>query len=367
MVDAKPSDGAATQFARSVLKQNLQVKPGEHVMIEAWTHTVPWAVALAQEARAMGAHPLVTYEDEDAYWAAIDGGKANLLGTAAQHEWAALAKTDVYIHMWGPGDRVRLNALPERKAGAAFRFNDDWYKTARKAGLRGARLEIGRPYPTLAKAYDFDESTWSHQLAAATMVDPKELARRAAPIEKALAKGKRLTISHPNGTRLTLGLAGYTPRTQVGRPVVGDKSRPFDLLANLPSGAIRVALDEKVADGTIVGNRTCYYDDGIATEPTFEFENGRLTSAHYASGGDRFDTPYAKGGKGRDQPGFLAIGLNSELHNTPQVEDIEAGAVMVSVGGNRQLGGKNSSSLFGWSIVARPTLEVDGKPLPLPM
>jgi len=361
---APPRD--ASKIAASILRKNLRVKPGETVTIEAWTHTLPWAIALAREARRLKALPIMLYEDEAAYWDVVDDGGAKVLGTTAGHEFGALSKTDVYVHMWGPGDRVRLNALPETQRGALFGFNGNWYTTARKAGVRGARLELGRPYPTLERAYGVDRDEWMGQLAAATLVDPAELERRAAPIAKALGRGRKLRITGANGTDLTLGLARRTPRTYVGRPVTGDPKRPFDFLCNLPSGAVRVALDESVADGTIIGNRTCYYDDGVATEPTFEFARGKLTSARFATGSERFDGPFREGGKGRDRPGFLSIGLNPALRNTPQVEDIEAGAVLVSIGGNGNLGGKNRSPFFGWSILAGATVEVDGKPLAIP-
>ena len=47
-------------------------------------------------------------------------------------------------------------------------------------------------------------------------------------------------------------------------------------------------------------------------------------------------------------------------------EDVEAGALMVAVGGNGYYGGKNRSPFFGWGIVAGGALEVDGRPVPLP-
>jgi aminopeptidase len=366
MAMSSTSAPSPAPLAQSILKKNLGVKPGEHVTIEAWPHTLPFAATLAREARRLRALPIILYEDEASYWDAVDGGEAKVLGATPRHEWAALGKTDVYIHMWGPGDRVRLNALPSRTSDALFKFNDGWYATARKAGLRGLRLELGRPYSTLAEAYGVDEQTWKEQLSAGISVDPAELARRASPLVKPLTSGKRLRITHPNGTDLTLGLAHRPVRVYDGRPRVGDPKRPFDLLASLPSGAVRVALDETVADGTIVGNRTCYYDDGVARGPTFEFAGGKLTGAKFTSGGERFDAMFAKGGKGRDQPGFLAIGLNPKLHDTPQVEDLEAGAVMVSVGGNRNFGGKNRSPFFGWAIVAGGDVEIDGRPLKLP-
>jgi len=313
----------------------------------------------------MGAYPLIPYDDEAAYWDAVEDREYDVLGKAAAHEWGALANTDVYIHMWGPGDRVRMNALPGKVSSRLFAFNEDWYSTARKAGVRGARLELGRPYPNLSEAYGVDISAWTDQLVRGTMVSPDALARSATRVAQTLARGRKLRIRNDDGTDLTLGLAGRAPRTYVGRPVTADRKRPFDILASIPSGAVRVALDESVAEGLIVANRTCYYDDGKATGAVFRFHDGKLTSADFDRGGNRFHKPFKTGGKGRDRPGFLAIGLNPELHDTPQLEDIERGAVMVSVGGNRNLGGKNASGFFGWAINAGSTVEVDGRRLSL--
>ncbi|HTZ62133.1 MAG TPA: aminopeptidase [Thermoplasmata archaeon] len=351
------------RIAQSLLKNNLQLRSGERVIIEAWPHTLPYAVALAREVRRMGAFPLVPYEDEAGYWDAVDDGEFEVLGKAAAHEWAALMRSNVYIHMWGPGDRVRLGRLPPKKAGRLFAFNDAWYRAARAAGLRGLRLELGRPHPALAKAYDVDLDRWTEQVARATLVNPDALRPGLARIGRALGRGRDLRIRHPNGTDLHLRLSGAAPRPASGRPVVGDPKRPFDLLANVPAGAIRVALDTAVADGTIVANRTCYYEDGTATGGVFRFRNGQLTSAEFESGQARFDAGYKVGGKGRDRPGMLGIGLNPALRDTPQLEDVERGAIMVSVGGNRILGGRNPSGFFGWVMNAGGTLEIDGKPL----
>ena len=106
----------------------------------------------------------------------------------------------------GPGDRVRLRGLPGPRREKLFAFNDGWYEAARKAGVRGARLELGRPYPTLAKAYNVDEQGWVDQLVKSTLEDPRAIARRGAPIAKALGKGKQIRIRDDRGTDLTLGL-----------------------------------------------------------------------------------------------------------------------------------------------------------------
>jgi leucyl aminopeptidase (aminopeptidase T) len=365
MSNSSQSPATRTKFARSVLKDHLHVKPGERVIVEAWTHTLPWAVALAKEARQIGAQVLMPYEDEEAFWDVVRGGKERVLGKPAAHEWAALANTNVYIHMWGPGDRVRLNALPSAQFNRLFEFNNKWYATAKKRGVRGARLEIGRPYPALTKAYKTDEKQWTSDLIRGTMVSSDSMDRVGRPLARALEHGKRLRISDDHGTDLTVGLLHRPVRVDTGLPTAAERKRPFNQLVTLPTGAVILALDETVADGTMIANRTNYYDDAIATGGKFEFQHGKLTHAEFAEGGDRFDREFKKGGKGRDRPGQLRIGLNPELHNTPQLEDRELGAVMVSLGNNQFYGGKNFAKFFGWVINAGAALEVDGKPLPI--
>jgi leucyl aminopeptidase (aminopeptidase T) len=363
MTNDSVAPATRAKVARSVLKKNMQLKPGERVIVEAWTHTLPWAVAIAREARRLGAQVLVPYEDEEAYWDAVDAGEDGVLGKAPAHEWAALGKTDVYLHMWGPGDRVRLNAITDTRRNSLFGFNDQWYATARKAGVRGARLEIGRPYPTLVKAYKANERKWMDQLVRGTLVSPESMARVAGPIARALSRGKRLRIHDNRGTDLTLGLLRRPVRVETGRLTSAERKQPFNQLVTLPSGAVSVALDESVAEGTMVANRTNYYDDAIATGGVFRFRSGKLTHAEYATGGNRFKKEFQKGGKGRDRPGQFRIGLNPELHDTPQLEDRELGAIMVSVGANQFYGGKNTSPFFGWVINAGAKVEVDGKAL----
>ena len=366
MKSSPPTD-LTTQFARFVLTQNLHVKPGENVVIEGWSHSLPWATSLAREARRLKAFPLVLYEDEDAFWDSVDAREERLLGAAPAHEWAMLGKTDVYIHMWGAGDKVRFNQLPSPRASKIFAWNEGWYKAAQKAGLRGARLEIGRPFPTLATLYGADLNEWTRQVAEGTMVDPRKLLASARPLAAALEKGRELRIYDSRGTDLTLGLAHRAAVLNVGLVRPEDRRKPFRMLTTLPGGTVGAALDESVAEGTFVSNRSCYLDAGTATGVKMEFRRGRLVSQEFATGEDLFAESYRHGGKGRDQPGQIRFGLNPKLHSTPQVEDGEAGAVTFSVGMNQFYpGGKNRSPYFGFAVNAGATVEVDGKALPLP-
>jgi leucyl aminopeptidase (aminopeptidase T) len=367
---ARTSDSRReTAFARAVLTKYLQVRPGENVTIEGWSRMLPYASALARETRRLKAYPLVLYEDEEGYWDSVDAREDEVLGAAPSHEWAALGKTDVYIHMWNAGDRLRMEKLGEKRGGKLFGWNPAWYKAAAKAGLRGSRLDIGRPFPNLAKVYGVDIGKWRDQLVDATLVSPEQMYATGAPIARALERGRRIRIHDDRGTDLTLGLAHRPARVEVGRVTPKDKKFPFSMLSLLPAGNVRVALDESVADGTIIANRASYNDTGMSTGGWFEFRKGRLVGHGYATGAKLFDKDFAKGGKGRDRPGYLAIGLNPQLHNTPQLEDREAGAITVSVGNNAFIPGgkgKNAAKSGGIVVNVGATLEVDGKRVALP-
>ena len=328
---------------------------------------LPWATALAREARRLKAFPLVLYEDEDAYWDSIEAHEDKVLGAAPTHEWAALGKTDVYIHMWNAGDRLRMEALGPTRAEKLFGWNNAWYKAARKAGLRGSRLDIGRPFPNLAKIYKVDQGAWMDQLVNGTMVDPDQLEAAAKPIARALERGRKIRIFDDHGTDLTLRLRHGKAQIQIGRISKQEQKSAFGMLNLLPAGTVRVALDESVADGTIVANRPSYTDVGMSTGGVFKFRKGRLVSHHYDEGSKFFDKDFKKGGKGRDRPGYLTIGINPKLHNTPQLEDREAGAITVSVGNNEFVpGGKNKAKFSGIVVNVGAHVEIDGRPLKLP-
>ncbi|HEV2317126.1 MAG TPA: aminopeptidase [Thermoplasmata archaeon] len=365
---AQPSSGSReTEFARAILTQNLKVRPGENVIIEGWSRMIPWATALARETRRLKAFPLVFYQDEDSYWDSVDAREDDVLGATPAHEWAAVAKADVYIHMWNAGDRLRQDKLGEKRNAKLFGWNPAWYKAATKAGLRGSRLDIGRPFPSLATVYGVDQAAWMDQLIEASLVDPDEMIAAAKPIAKALEKGRRVHITSDNGTDLTLGLARRRARIDAGRVSNEDKKVPFGMLNILPAGVVRVALDESVADGKVVANRASYNDIGMSTGGVLEFRKGRLVRHHFDEGAAFFDKPYAKGGKGRDRPGYLGVGLNPKLHNTPQMEDREAGALTITVGNNQFVpGGKNKANFGGIVVLAGARLEIDGKPITLP-
>jgi len=104
--------------ARSLVKNYLRVKPGENVMVEAWTHTLPMSSAMVDEVRRVGGSAFLAYEDDDAWWRAVDRKQAEPLGRLSDPEWAAVEAADVYVQFWGPADSARLESLAQKSLDA---------------------------------------------------------------------------------------------------------------------------------------------------------------------------------------------------------------------------------------------------------
>jgi leucyl aminopeptidase (aminopeptidase T) len=352
------------QAARAIVISGLKVRPGVNAVIESWDHTLPIASAVVDEIRRVGGRTLHIHEDEEAWWRAIDRDQSRLLGRASAPEWSALKAADIYVHFWGPGDTDRIERVPEKTFDEALAWFSPWYAAARRSGLRGARVALGFATPGRARQWGLERVRWEEQILRACLTDPIETRRRAKGLRAALSRGRRVRITHANGTDLEVGLAGRAPRLHDGTPHPGDpRYGASDMLAQIPGGRLDVALDSRTAEGLIRANRRTNiwwrWDSG----GTLRFSQGRLTAFSFAEGGKEFARQYALGTAGRDRTGSLSFGLNPAARNVPNLETVELGNVTLAIGRNRHLLGRNGSSFMSWVTLAGAEIAVDGTPV----
>lgn len=361
-----PSNASPTpdELARHVLTRRLAVKRRENVLIEAYPTALAWANAFVRQARRLDARPLLHFEDERSYWDAVDSGHLDAIGVPGDHEWAALEHTDVYVYFWGPENLARRHRLPKRADERLTAFNRAWYERAREYGVRGARMEIAKVTAANARFFGLKERTWRNEVLEATMRDPSVLRPKFKKLERLLARGTELRLRAPGGTDLTLALDHGPVRIFDGtRTEPGPKRWRFATMASIPSAVVGARLNGRVADGTIVANRPSYFGTGAAYGGRARFQNGRLRSLSYQKGGAGPRRAYQEASKERDRPGFIEIGLEPSLHGIPDLEDCEAGAVTLGIGGNAGWGGRNKSDFMTWLVVAGGTLSLDGRPV----
>lgn len=350
--------------ARNIVTKYLRVRSGEQAIIESWNHTLPMASAMVDEVRRVDGQALLVYNDEDSWWRTIDRKQDRLLGKSSAPEWAALEAADVYVNFWGPGDTDRIETLPEKVGDEAFAWNWPWYAVARKTGLRGVRMTEGFVTQGRARQWGLDLGRWEERTLRACLVDPEELAQSGARLCRALARGKKVRITHSNGTDLEVAVAGVAPRLLDGRTHPWTKKdSPSGMVQGVPAGTVDVALDSTTAEGTFHANRRTNIWWNWHAGGTFEFARGKLTSYSFEKGGEEFARQYRNGTAGKDRTSVLKFGLNPAVRDVPNLETVERGGVSLQIGGNRYLKGTNRSNFFTWLSLAGSEIAIDGTPV----
>lgn len=357
------SDSLSAQVARQVLTKTLHVRRGENVTIESWSEALPWAIPFVNEARRLGAHPMMLYEDEEAFWVALRTGASRATGQVGDHEWSALQKTNAYVFFFGPAEWPKFDSLTDRQRAGLAAYNAEWYRRAAKARIRGARMYLGRTSASAAERWKVDLGAWREALQKASLASPQKMHQLGNRISRRLRVGKRVRITHDNGTDLEFRL-GRFPLQLDDADVDAQDLRAGNNLATMPGGVVGVAIDHTSASGPVVGNHKVYPSSGTADGIRWTFRDGHLTDYSYVEGGAEFEKEYsAAPRKGRDRLSFFSIGLNPDLSSCPQLEDQEIGAVLLRIGGNSFVGGKNPCPFGSWLVLTGADVSVDDKPV----
>ena len=343
----------------------LRLRKGENLMVETWSHCLPYATACVVEARRIGAHPMLLLEDEEAYWTSLapaDGN--NRWSQPGAHEWAALARADAYVFFPGPADRPRFRALPAEVRNDLVGYNSEWYRRARASHLRGVRSLLGYASDAQAARWGVPGPDWRRSLIlGATEVDLPSLSKSAKGIAEKLRKGSTLRVTAPNGTDVRLTLRHRRPVVDDGVVTSDDVAAGHNMTVS-PPGAVAVAPDERTSEGVAIANRPSFHPFGKVDGGEWEIVHGRLTQSRATDGQHEFDEAFQAAPKGHDVVSIFSLGINPKLGpGVPQVEDQEAGAVALGIGGNVEYGGTNHCPFVAWIVIGEATVAVDGKPL----
>jgi leucyl aminopeptidase (aminopeptidase T) len=349
------------RLAHAVLAENLKVRRGESVLLECWPYSIPYARAFVNEARRLGARPTVLYEDEEAWWREVDAKRYGGFASLSPPERSAVASADVFVHFYGPEDRGRMSLLPDKVRERITGYNEEWYRVARKAGLRGCRMSIGQATDSAAAMFGLDGPTWRQRLIEAGCASTKTMSTKGTALVSKIRKGKELTIRHPNGTDLSMRLTGAKVRLDVGLVNAEERKRPYGMLANNPTGQIFVGLNASDANGTFVSNRPVYVGYNRSGGMRWSFSNGRITELSCSEGKEEFMKAYNAAPKGKDRMGYLSLGLNPGAREVAPCEDTEEGAALIGIGGNSFFGGNVKIPFTGFALIGEATIQIDGK------
>lgn len=351
-------DRLVAEAVKVALKDRVRLKRGENVTVETWGHGLPLAREFVHGARALGAHPMLVVEDEEAFWRAIETLRPGS-NKAGSHEWAALKETDAYVFVIGPADIARAWKNGP-KMGGAYPSNDEWYKRAARAKVRGVRMLWGYTSEERAAALAFDQAEWRKMILEGSAVPPAAIRGPGKKLTALLKRGKTLRIAAPNGTELRMKLAGRNAQLDDGS-VSPQDLEDGENMTSAPAGQVWVAPDEASVEGHYIANRPSFSFGRPVEGAEFEFKAGALTTAAFTKNGELFDRAFGAAKGHKERVGMVIFGLNPKMRPGFPQDAMAAGVVTLSIGYNEELDGKNETTFQFLAPLTGATVEVDKK------
>lgn len=354
------------QLAQRIVQQSAGVKEGERVLIVGGARDLELLENIAVNVRKVGAFPLLgygsdrllrkTYTDVPAkYDSIISAWDASLAGLAD-----VVIATDVNED---PG--LLSDISPERIARRA-RAGTSSGEMMRARGVRQINLGNGM-YPNAANAKQFrvSEADLSRIFWSGVNTDPATLASAGDRIRRALASGRDMQITNPNGTNLRLRVDGRTVAVSDGSITPEAIARGEKTQVWLPAGEAFFVPVPGSAEGKIVVPRYMFQGKPIENL-TLTIKEGRVVNMTAASGIEPLRATWNAADAGRDLFSVVDFGLNPNVvfpAGSQADAWVPAGAVTLSVGNNTWAGGDNNVTFGIAAFLPGSTVTVDGKPI----
>ena len=370
---ALPGDSAAAPAARDhrsvaekVVAQSAGVGQGDLVLIFGSDEDLPLLEDVAIEVRKRGGDPLVSVGTERLTRRMYDEIPAKYDSQTPEMMMKLGGVVDVIINTEAGEGRTLAGVAPERIAarGKAFAPVDE---LMRKRGVRTVALGNGL-YPSVERAEQFGISrdALADMMYGGVDADYEALQSSGQQVRKALATGKELRITNPNGTDFKVGIAGRPITVNDG--VISPEDRKRGGAATsvwLPAGEVYLTPVPGTGEGTVVVDRLFFQGKPI-DDLRLVFKGGKLNSMTAKDGLEPLQAAYNAAGPGKDVVGVIDIGINPGI-KSPERSPVhvwgKAGTVTVSVGNNTWAGGNNQVNFGLAAYSPGSTLTIDGKPL----
>ncbi len=359
---AQPSD--LQGVARNLVQAGM-VKTGDKVLITGSVRDETLMEHIAIETMKAGGQPMISLASDKLTRRSFDEVPASYDSLPATLNLALINTFDVQILVdVGEADDV-LSGVPQGRRAARAKANEPANQAFYQRNVRLVNLGNGQyPTATLSRRLGVPQSEVASTFWKGASIPAQTLRTNGEAVRTSFASAKLVTLTHPNGTNLTFSV-------DAGRAFVSDgaitpeKLKQGGAAANtwLPAGELILPATAGTAEGKVVIDKMLW-DGQEVRGLTLAYSKGRLTSMTAASNIDGLKARYDAAGVGKDQFGYIDIGLNPETKlpvGTGRIVWTAPGAVTVGLGDNRGFGGTNASDFGLATQIGAATVKADGK------
>jgi leucyl aminopeptidase (aminopeptidase T) len=350
-------------LAQKLVNQCANIHEGDLVLVTGGVRDSELLEDIAVHVRKVGAFPLVSLNSERMWRRMLEDVPAKYVSQTPEFDLKLGGLITAQIDVEFVEMEAFITQVPPERFAASWKAALPVRDLMLKRNVR--YLYMGNDlYPTAerAKRFGVSQEELSKIFWDGMNADYSQIQATGKAIKAALASGKQLHITNPNGTDLKMEIEG--------RPiVVSDGVISADAMKTggaacwvyLPAGEATVAPVPGTAEGKVVIDRQSEIQ-GL----TLTFKAGKLTSMTAKSGLEKTKALYDAAGPGKESFGFVDIGINPDVHLVPgsqMVAYMASGMVTLWMGNNTLAGGENNVNYTAPYFLPGSTVEVDGKVL----
>ena len=341
-----------------LIVRQANLRAGQVVVIRGSTAYLPFMEDVAIQATRAGAGTIIELQTDrlESAFRQPTGGRYGY-NPPTQLEKDLMSKADLWVIFPGVSDPSALPTLTAQQQAAVDSSAEAWrpYAIAR----RSLYVNIPSERDTAGTGLTFAEL--SRHRWNAMQADYSHIASVGESLRRALAGGKTVRVTSPEGTDVSFALA---PNSMVVNAIPSlvnaHNTQPLNY-AVVPGGSLSGIIVESSANGRVrAAQDQCtlrVHDEAI------DVNQGRAMNVH--AGSDEACVQKALTGL---RLSAIAIGLNPALVDvrTPAGMPLETGGeglVALYFGNNRNLGGNNTDGPVWYVPLTKATVSVDGKPI----
>jgi leucyl aminopeptidase (aminopeptidase T) len=353
-----PDDMRRFTETAATLIRSAHLEPGDKVVITGGPAGLAFMQELAIAAERLGAHTwLLITPERLARFRSLEK-PAEFLGTPPTALDSAIANmADLRILISNPEQTLAYQAMSTERLQLASRSNGAWATIDSATRRRILFIALPQPSDTIGTGVTFD--AYSRMIWNAIGADYDGIAAQGLALARRLERARRVHVTSPEGTDLTLAVGDLPVVVQAGLPATGGGATLADRSAALPRGHVFVATDS-TAQGRIRAAADMCGLRGKVRDESIDIHGSMPENVHAATFGACVQRAVAS-----HRLSGLSIGLNPalEARETPGgllANSSAAGVVGLMFGGNNWFGGPNPDASVWLVPLLRATVEVDG-------
>jgi len=284
-----------TDLADLLTGHSTAIKPGEHLLIEAFDIPEAMVVEVIRSCRRRGGHPHVAIRNNRVLRALVEAGDDAQFDVMAASDLERMKQMDAYIGLRGGHNINELSGVDDDRMKAwGARYMQPVHMKQRVNHTRWCVLRW--PTPSMAQLAGQSTESFEDFYFDVCTLDYAAMADAAATLRDRMNAADKVHLKGPGDTDLRFSIKGIPAVACTGSH-------------NIPDGECFSAPVRESVNGVIHFNTPTVYQGTTFRNVRLVFENGRIVDHDAEVGADRLEAVFSAD-DGARYVGEFAIGFN---------------------------------------------------------